>query len=88
MLFKAMGERMKPTFETQADYRSRELKNRIHGYRVRISRLETALRTARNETIARGGSETQFARQCGLSLQELHEMVGSFVTELDGLDLE
>jgi hypothetical protein len=70
------------------DYRSRELKDRIHGYRVRMSRLETALRTARNETIARGGSETQFARQCGLSLQELHELVGSFVTELDGLNLE
>lgn len=76
---------MKQTVDT--DYNLRVLKDRIHGYRVRISRLETALRLARNETIARGGSETQFARQCGLSLQELHELVGSFVTELDGLDL-
>ena len=70
------------------DYNLRELKDRIHGYRVRISRLETALRLARNETIARGGSETQFARQCGLSLADLHELVGSFVRELDGLYTE
>ena len=67
---------------TDTDYRSRVLKNRIHGYRVRMSRLETALRLARNETIARGGSETQFARQCGLSLQELHELVGSYISEV------
>jgi hypothetical protein len=67
---------------TDTDYPTRELKNRIHGYRVRMSRLETALRLARNETIARGGSETQFARQCGLSLQELHELVGSYISEV------
>lgn len=59
-------------------YSERHTRDLLHAMRQRIAAFRSALQSVRHESIARGDSESQFAAKCGLSLEALHDMIGSY----------
>lgn len=52
-------------------------KQALAGTRQKMARLRDALQSIRRERMARGESEGQVAAQCGLSRDDLVEMIGT-----------
>lgn len=61
---------------TKSDYEQRTIRDALHDANREIEIYKSILQSACDETIARGGSETFFARLCGLDLADLHDLIG------------
>jgi hypothetical protein len=69
-----------------SDYDHMQLKVRYANLRIERDALSTALRTIRHKCITSGLSERQVARMADLSLEELHELIGSYAGHLEEME--